>query len=71
MVGKRGACDLLSMTFDYACFVESMWTAVEKGFVMRECANFLAEGLKAEVNPGSSPSEPEEELAGGYGQLGR
>ena len=47
LVVKRGACNLnlLSMTLDYACFVESMWSAVEKGFVMRERANFLAEGL--------------------------
>ena len=45
LVGERGACSLPSMTLDYACFVESMWTAVEMGFVMRERANFVAEGL--------------------------
>ena len=45
LVRERGACDLPSMTLDYACFVESMWTAVEMGFVMRERANFVAEGL--------------------------
>ena len=45
LVRERGACNLPSMTLDYACFVESMWTAVEMGFVMRERANFVAEGL--------------------------
>ena len=45
LVGKRGSCNLPSMTIDYAGFVESMWAAVEKGFVMRERANFVAEGL--------------------------
>ena len=45
LVGERGACNLPSMTLAYACFVESMWTAVEMDFVMRERANFVAEGL--------------------------
>ena len=41
------ACELPGVSIKYGPFLECMWRAVEKGFVDRDKASFVAEGLKS------------------------
>ena len=47
IVETSNACELPGVSIKYGPFLECMWRAVEKGFVDRDKASFVAEGLKS------------------------
>ena len=47
IVETSNACDLPGVSIKYDPFLSCMWRAVERGFVDRDKASFVAEGLKS------------------------
>ena len=47
IVETSNACDLPGVNIRYGPFLDCMWRAVERGFVDRDKASFVAEGLKS------------------------
>ena len=47
IVETSNACELPGVSIKYGPFLDCMWRAVERGFVDRDKASFVAEGLKS------------------------